>query len=118
MILYYLFSTRIVSGLFLPWSAQLSVTIVKHCFGMVRELGIYLRGRRTVTYNNCCKGGKVYIPPYKPRPEPLSTLACFDGEATIKKIHAEHKRQYNYLFSFTFFLETRETPLRPNPAST
>jgi hypothetical protein len=25
-----------------------------------------LSGKRTVIYNYCCKGGKVYIPPYRP----------------------------------------------------
>jgi hypothetical protein len=59
-----------------------------------------LRGRRTVTYNNCCKGGKIYIPPYKPRLEPLSTLAHFDADATMKKF-MQNIRQYNCLFAFT-----------------
>jgi hypothetical protein len=59
-----------------------------------------LRVKRTVIYNNCCKGGKVYIPPCRPRPELLSTLAWFDGDATMKKF-MQNIRQYNCLFSFT-----------------
>ncbi|KAL5652664.1 hypothetical protein ACJX0J_038122, partial [Zea mays] len=42
-------------------------------------------GTRSVIYNSCCKGGKVRIPAYRPRPEPLLSLA----------------RQYNCLFAFT-----------------
>jgi hypothetical protein len=41
-------------------------------------------GKRTVEYNKCCKGGKVYLPPYKPRPEPLASLARFDGSTTLR----------------------------------
>lgn len=54
----------------------------------------------TIVYNNCCKGGKIDIPPYKPRPEPLSTLARFDGDHTSKKF-IKNIRQYNCLFAFT-----------------
>jgi hypothetical protein len=59
-----------------------------------------LHGDRNVVYNNCCKGGKVYILPFKPRPEPLASLACFDGGAASKKF-IQNIRQYNCLFTFT-----------------
>lgn len=32
-----------------------------------------------IIYNSCCRGGKVVIPPFLPRPEPLASLARFDG---------------------------------------
>lgn len=51
-------------------------------------------------YNNCCKGGKVVIPPFLPRPEPLASLARFNGDATCNKF-MKNIRQYNCLFSFT-----------------
>ena len=57
------------------------------------------RGNRII-YNNCCKGGKVVIPPFPPRPEPLSSLARFDGGSRSKKF-MKNIRQYNYLFAFT-----------------
>jgi hypothetical protein len=59
-----------------------------------------LRGGRSIIYNGCCKGGKVCVPPYRPRPEPLASLAgSADGRSAnffIKSI-----RQYNCLFAFT-----------------
>ena len=48
------------------------------------------RGNRII-YNNCCKGGKVVIPPFPPRPEPLSSLARFDGGPHSKKIYEKYK---------------------------
>jgi hypothetical protein len=54
----------------------------------------------SIVYNNCCKGGKISIPPYKPRPEPLATLAKFDGDHISKKF-IKSIRQYNCLFAFT-----------------
>jgi hypothetical protein len=53
-----------------------------------------------VTYNNCCKGGKVRIPPYRPRPEPLHSLATFTGDAA-SNFFIRNIRQYNCLFAFT-----------------
>jgi len=32
-----------------------------------------------VVYNNCCKGGKVAIPTFRCSPEPLASLATFNG---------------------------------------
>jgi hypothetical protein len=40
----------------------------------------------SIQYYNCCKGGKIYIPPYRPRPEPLASLARFDCDTTSKKL--------------------------------
>jgi hypothetical protein len=54
----------------------------------------------SIRYNNCCKGGKINIPPFKPRPEPLASLASFDGDATSRKF-IRNIRQYNCLFAFT-----------------
>ena len=54
----------------------------------------------SIRYNNCCKGGKISIPPFKPRPEPLASLARFDGDATSRKF-IRNIRQYNCLFAFT-----------------
>jgi hypothetical protein len=59
-----------------------------------------LRGKQTIIYNNYCKGGKVYIPPYRSWPDPLSTLARFDGNATMMKF-MQNIRQYNCMFAFT-----------------
>ncbi|WVZ78244.1 LOW QUALITY PROTEIN: hypothetical protein U9M48_025987 [Paspalum notatum var. saurae] len=53
-----------------------------------------------VIYNNCCKGGKVRIPPFRPRPEPLGSLARFHGDARSNKF-MKNIRQYNCLFAFT-----------------
>ncbi|AQK99644.1 Retrotransposon-like protein [Zea mays] len=57
-------------------------------------------GNRSIVYNNCCKGGKVRLPPYSPRPEPLLSLARFDGDS-ISKSFMQNIRQYNCLFAFT-----------------
>lgn len=34
-----------------------------------------------IVYNNCCKGGKISIPAFPERPEPLLSIARFDGDA-------------------------------------
>ncbi|AQL00816.1 Retrotransposon-like protein, partial [Zea mays] len=46
------------------------------------------------------KGGKVRIPAYRPRPEPLLSLARFDGDV-VSKNFMQNIRQYNCLFAFT-----------------
>ncbi|WVZ99087.1 hypothetical protein U9M48_044437, partial [Paspalum notatum var. saurae] len=51
-------------------------------------------------YNNCCRGGRIKIPPFLPRPEPLASLATFDGGPRSKKF-MKHIREYNCLFAFT-----------------
>jgi hypothetical protein len=64
---------------------------------MVRELGLYMGV--AIVYNNYCKGGKVSIPSYRPWPEPLSSLALFDGNLLAKRF-MKNIRQYNCLFAF------------------
>lgn len=61
--------------------------------------GSVRRGGQPV-YNSCCKGGKVVIPPFPPRPEPLASLARFGGDARCNKF-MKNIRQYNCLFAFT-----------------
>jgi len=53
-----------------------------------------------IVYNNCCRGGKVVVPPFVPRPEPLASLAKFDSGPISNKF-MKNIRQYNCLFSFT-----------------
>lgn len=53
-----------------------------------------------VIYNNCCKGGKVVIPPFLPQPEPLASLARYDGGIVCNKF-LKSIRQYNCPFAFT-----------------
>ncbi|WVZ58177.1 LOW QUALITY PROTEIN: hypothetical protein U9M48_008472, partial [Paspalum notatum var. saurae] len=53
-----------------------------------------------IVYNSCCRGGKVKIPPFQPRPEPLASLATFDG-GPRSRAFMKHIREYNYLFAFT-----------------
>ena len=53
-----------------------------------------------VQYYNCCKGGKLSIPSYTPRPEPLASLSKFHGDS-ISKRFMRSIRQYNCLFAFT-----------------
>ncbi|KAM0832054.1 hypothetical protein ACQ4PT_065142 [Festuca glaucescens] len=55
---------------------------------------------RRVVYNNCCKGGKVFIAPFKEPPEFLRALLDFDGPVRSKTF-LERIRQYNCLFAFT-----------------
>jgi hypothetical protein len=59
-----------------------------------------LRGNQNIVYNNCCKARKVLVPPYKPRPEPLASLARFDGNTSSKRF-MKNIRQYNCMFAFT-----------------
>ncbi|ONM35045.1 hypothetical protein ZEAMMB73_Zm00001d042324 [Zea mays] len=51
-------------------------------------------------YIQSLKGGKIIIPPHRPRPEPLSSLARFDGDTTSQKF-IRNIRKYNCLFAFT-----------------
>ena len=53
-----------------------------------------------VIYNLCCKGGKVYIPPFKKPPAFLAKLLRFDGNSRAKRFVSKI-RQYNCLFAFT-----------------
>ena len=54
----------------------------------------------SIIYNKCCKGGRVVIPPFRPRPEPLASLAAFDGGPVSNKF-MKNIRRYNCLFAFT-----------------
>jgi len=58
------------------------------------------RQQNKIIYNSCCKAGKITIPPYRPRPEPLASLARYDGDHHSKKF-MRNIRQYNCLFAFT-----------------
>ncbi|KAK1650868.1 hypothetical protein QYE76_068673 [Lolium multiflorum] len=40
---------------------------------------------RRVDYNLCCKGGKVYIPPFKKPPPFLDNLLRFDGDSCARR---------------------------------
>lgn len=53
-----------------------------------------------VIYNSCCRGGKVVIPPFRDPPEPIASLARFDGDANCRQF-IKNIRQYNCLFAFT-----------------
>ncbi|WVZ88903.1 hypothetical protein U9M48_035370, partial [Paspalum notatum var. saurae] len=53
-----------------------------------------------IVYNSCCRGGRVKIPPFLTRPEPLASLAAFDGGPRSKNF-IKHIREYNCLFAFT-----------------
>ena len=55
---------------------------------------------RRVHYTLCCKGGKVYIPPFKKPPPYLGKLLRFDGDRRAKRFVSKI-RQYNCLFAFT-----------------
>jgi hypothetical protein len=55
---------------------------------------------RKVIYNLCCKGGKVFIDPFRNPPPLLSRLLRFDGDRVAKQF-IKKIRQYNCLFAFT-----------------
>jgi hypothetical protein len=59
-----------------------------------------IRGSCNIRYNNYCRNGKVSIPPYRPRPEPLGSLARFADDAASMNF-MKNIRQYNCLFAFT-----------------
>jgi hypothetical protein len=62
----------------------------------------------------CCKGGKVRIPPYKPRPEPLHSLATFAGD-TSSKSFIRNIWQCNCLFVFTSMGAHIDTSVNDGP---
>jgi hypothetical protein len=75
--------------------------IVEHFFWYAENVGKDRHGAPcSVIYNKCCKGGKVVIPRFDPRPEPLASLARFNGGPTSNKF-MKSIRQYNCLFAFT-----------------
>ena len=55
---------------------------------------------RRLVYNLCCKGGKVFVDPFKKPPPFLDELLHFDGPSRSKSF-IEKIRQYNCLFAFT-----------------
>ncbi|XP_039846437.1 uncharacterized protein LOC120705942 [Panicum virgatum] len=72
-----------------------------HAIFWYRERSTYSsRGQNNIDYHLCCKQGKIQIPPYKNRLEPLSSLATFNGGTTSKKF-LKNIWQYNCLFAFT-----------------
>ena len=55
---------------------------------------------KNIIYTQCCKEGKIKIPPFKVPPEPLCTLLNYNGDSRSKHF-LEKIRQYNSLFCFT-----------------
>ena len=55
---------------------------------------------KQVIYTNCCKNGRIKIPPYKDPPEFLSRLIN-DRNSAESKHFLQRIRQYNSLFAFT-----------------
>jgi hypothetical protein len=74
----------------------------QHCHALFwySERTSISRSTGIVQYNNCCKGGKLCLPPYRPRPHPLASLARFYGDSASRKF-IRSIRQYNCLFAFT-----------------
>jgi len=58
------------------------------------------KNQRCIVYNLCCKGRKVYIPPFKKPPPFLADMHHFDGDRRVRQFVSKI-RQYNCLFSFT-----------------
>ncbi|KAM0826657.1 hypothetical protein ACQ4PT_068727 [Festuca glaucescens] len=56
--------------------------------------------QRRVLYSLCCRGGKVWVPPFASPPPFLAELLRFDGDSRNKRF-IEKIRQYNSLFAFT-----------------
>ncbi|KAM0899408.1 hypothetical protein ACQ4PT_021282 [Festuca glaucescens] len=56
--------------------------------------------QRRVLYSLCCKGGKIWVPPFASPPPFLAELLRFDGDSRSKRF-IEKIRQYNSLFAFT-----------------
>ena len=55
---------------------------------------------KNIIYTQCCKEGKIKIPPFKVPPEPLCTLLNYNG-GSRSKYFLEKIRQYNSLICFT-----------------
>lgn len=58
------------------------------------------RHTQSPTYNLCCKGGKVYLEPYDPPPQPMLDLFTSQN-STLSKHFFDHIRQYNTMFAMT-----------------
>lgn len=79
----------------------ISVPVVALFFWHAERVGKDTRGAGvTISYNKCCKAGKVKILKFLPRPEPLASLTRFDG-APLSNKFMKNIRPYNCLFSFT-----------------
>jgi hypothetical protein len=55
---------------------------------------------KELVYTNCCKEGKIVIPPFKEPPELLSNILKYNGDNHSKHFLCKI-RQYNSLFAFT-----------------
>ena len=55
---------------------------------------------REIVYTNCCKNGKIRIPPYRNPPDFLSRLIN-NRDDPLSRHFLQKIRQYNSLFSFT-----------------
>lgn len=51
-------------------------------------------------YNLCCRGGKIFLEPYKSPPQPMLDLLTSQNN-TISKHFFDHIRQYNTMFAMT-----------------
>jgi hypothetical protein len=72
-----------------------SAVIVALCFGIAKGLVVHVEVATLYTI-----GVKISMPPYRPRPEPLASLARFNGAASWQRFMKEIG-QYNCLFAFT-----------------
>ncbi len=52
------------------------------------------------SYNLCCKGGRIWLPPYQPPPQPLLDLLTSQN-STLSNHFFDHIRQYNSMFAIT-----------------
>ncbi|WVZ78307.1 hypothetical protein U9M48_026043 [Paspalum notatum var. saurae] len=73
----------------------------KHCGALFWYEERVRRERNTSdpTYNLCCKGGKFYLGPYNPPPQPI--LDLFTTHNSVSNHFFEHIRQYNTMFAMT-----------------
>ncbi|TVU44908.1 hypothetical protein EJB05_04371 [Eragrostis curvula] len=51
-------------------------------------------------YNKCCKGGSIFLPPYRPPPEPLLSLLNGQDQALSRHFY-DNIRRYNAMFAMT-----------------
>jgi hypothetical protein len=58
------------------------------------------RNRSNPTYNLCCKGGRILLPPYQPPPQPLLDLLT-SHTTPLSRHFFQHIRQYNSMFAMT-----------------
>ena len=58
------------------------------------------RGHGEILYSNCCKYGRIKIPPFKEPPEFLKRLLDHKGDGYSRHF-LQKIRQYNSMFAFT-----------------